>query len=702
MTSDERAVGTADGATTSSEDPTPTEPTGPPTEISQVVATDAVSEPLVAGGPTPPPAVRHRRGRRIRGAVETAGYILERNRTRLIVVFGILTALLVAFGAQAVLRGIVGTITFLPMLAFQMAFAVVYIVFYFGVIFWFLGRPRKYVVTPDDEQIGLGFDNYRGQPDLLEHAKSTVKILQGIKEFELRGGEMPKGMLLSGQPGTGKTFLAACIAAEARLPFIYIDSSSLFGMFIGMTQLRIIALFRNARGLGRKYAEKGKRGACIVFMDELDSIGQRRSGQSGAMGAGGMMGGMFGGAGMGINTLLNEMDSLGDLVEDRWTRKILRWLGFVRGPVPPKPLVFVIGATNRPEVLDPALTRPGRLDRILEVYPPDADGRRDIIGHYLNQKAHDPTIDIEMMVADSMGWTPIYIKTIINEALIIAHDDGRGYLTYKDWLAAADVRTMGLKQPIRSMSQEDKRAIAYHEAGHAVVARYLKPEDRILKASIIRAGDALGVVQRTQREERYQLHARQIEVDIMIALGSRAVEEEFLDTKMAGASSDLMNATNRAVTYCSMLGMGSSLLVFPSTAMGGVPGPIARMADSMLQDLMQETKRLVKEKDYAVHAVANALVERGELIGQELEDVFVAADAANPDKAGPFVRKVITLPKLFEDPALAAGAPWAAEAAGTAAAEVPAGAAMGGPGLPTPSWPVQGWSTDPMDLYPPR
>lgn len=617
---------------------------------------------------------------RVREAAATGSYVVERNRRRAIIAFGIIGFLLVMFGVRAVTEGVVGAVTFLPLLGFQMAFAVVYIVFYFGVIFWVLGRPRKYVVTPDDEQIGLGFENYRGQPDLLEHAQSTVKILQGIKEFELRGGEMPKGMLLSGSPGTGKTFLAACIAAEAKLPFIYIDASSLFGMFIGMTELRIIQLFRDARRLGRKYAEKGKRGACIVFMDEIDSIGRARGGQGG-MGMGmGLMGGMGMGGSLGINTLLNQMDSLGEHVEDRWKYKLLRWLGLVRGPVPAKPLVFVIGATNRPEVLDAALVRPGRLDRILEVYPPDADGRRDIIRHYLRQKAHDPEIDVEMMVADSLGWTPIYIKTIINEALIIAHDDGREMLTYKDWLAAADTRLMGLKQPIRSMSLEDKRAVAYHEAGHAVVARYLKPEDRILKASIIRAGDALGVVQRTQREERYQLHARQIEVDIMIALGSRAVEEEFLETKMAGASSDLMQATNRAVSYCSMLGMGSSLLVFPPTAVGGVPGPIARMADSLLQTLMEETKRLVREKEYAVHAVANALVERGELIGDELEAVFEAADAANRDKSGPFERRVITLPKLFEDPAQANGT-WAAEQQAAAAATPPAAAATPPPSL---------------------
>ena len=156
----------------------------------------------------------------------------------------------------------------------QLTFAATYIVFYFGLIFWFLSRPRKYTVTPEDPQIGLSFDDYRGQPDLLEHAKTTVGILRGTKEFERRGGDMPQGMLLSGAPGTGKTFLAACIAKEANLPFVYVDASSLQGMFVGMTQLMIMKLFRDARGLARKYAEPGKRGACILFMDELDSIGQ--------------------------------------------------------------------------------------------------------------------------------------------------------------------------------------------------------------------------------------------------------------------------------------------------------------------------------------------------------------------------------------------------------------------------------------------
>ncbi len=240
---------------------------------------------------------------------------------------------------------------------------------------------------------------------------------------------------------------------------------------------------------------------------------------------------------------------------------------------------------------------------------------------------------------------------------------------------------LGLKQPIRGESEEDRRATAYHEAGHAVVAHYLKPEDRIIKASIIRAGDALGVVQWSAKEERQHKHARQLETDIMVGLGSRAVEEIFLDTKMTGASSDLMGASSAALAYCAYFGMGNGLLVMPSSGNLSYPMPIARMAESLLQTLMTETKRLVTEKEYAVHAVAAALLERGELIGEELEAVFETADAANLEAAAPFERKLFTLPRLFEErgPIVDGSQAWPGEGADAAAAS--------GGGVPVPGVP---------------
>ena len=187
----------------------------------------------------------------IRGFFGHLGFIWERNLFRLMLLLIVVTALIVANGTVGFLQQILGLVGAVPGFALQLSFAAFYLIVQFGFLFWFLSRPRKYTVTPDDQQIGMSFADYRGQPDLLEHAKTTVGILKGIKEFETRGGEMPRGMLLSGSPGTGKTFLAAVIAAEAQLPFIYIDASSIRGMFWGMTEMMIMKLFRDARGLGR-------------------------------------------------------------------------------------------------------------------------------------------------------------------------------------------------------------------------------------------------------------------------------------------------------------------------------------------------------------------------------------------------------------------------------------------------------------------
>jgi cell division protease FtsH len=582
--------------------------------------------------------------------LDHGAYMWERNRRRLLVLLLILTGAVVLFGVRGLIEGLIGLIGSAPGMVVLLLFYAFAMIAQFGVLMWFLSRPRMYTVTPDSPQIGLSFDNYRGQPDLLEHAKSTVRILTGVKKFRDMGGDIPRGMLLAGAPGTGKSFLAGIMAAEANLPFMYVDASSLTSMWFGMDALIVVSLFRKARGLARKYAKPGEPGACILFIDELDSVGMSRGGVQGGQQQGGMGPmGMMGMRGMALNTMLNQMDSLGQHVEDRMKYKFLRWLGVVRGPVPQKPAVFVIGATNRPDTLDAALTRPGRLDRKLNVYVPDGEGRRDIIAYYLGLKAHDRSMDMELLVADSVGWTPVEIKTIINEALIIAHDNGRDFLNYRDWLAARDMRQLGLKQPITRMSAEDKRLIAYHEAGHAVVAHYVRAEHRILKASIIRMGDALGVVQRSEKEERYTRQAKEIEADIMIAVGSRAVEEEFFNTKMTGADSDMQTATYLAIAYCGQHGMGPSLLAMQPNAMGGMPEPVLRVADNLLDQLYADTRRLVREKALAVHAVANGLLEHGELIGEELDQIYAMVEEAHPEMTEPFVRKPVELTKPFDE-----------------------------------------------------
>jgi cell division protease FtsH len=607
----------------------------------------------------------------------------DKNLIRLLILLLILTLLIVANGTVQVAQSAFAFLTSAPALAIQLGFALAFGIFQFAGIMWFLSRPRRYTIKPDDPQIGMSFENYRGQPDLLEHARNTVNILQGVKDFERRGGEMPKGMLLSGEPGTGKTFLAAVIASEANLPFIYIDASSLRGMFWGMTELMIMKLFRDARGLGRKYAEPGQRGACILFMDEIDSIGMSRGGAGGGMMP---MGGMMMGGGQGLNTLLNQMDSLTELIEDRWTHKILRWFGLVRGPVKRKPLVFVIGATNRPSVLDRALTRPGRLDRILEVHVPDTDGRRDIIAHYLAQKRHDPDMPMDLLVNDSMGWTPIMIKTIINEALIHAHHDDREFLTYKDWLDAADERALGLKQPIRSWNLTDRRETAYHEAGHAVAARYLRPEHRISKATIIRRGHALGYVQQRPREERTSLYARSIETQIMVSLAGHVVENKFLDTLSTGPSSDLAYATRAAEDYVGSLAMGPTKIIVPMSADQPPIGPVLVAAHELLDQLYVETERLLREKEPAIHHLAKALIDRDELIGEELEEVFAEVEAANPKLTEKFERKVLQFRAFAPTPKDTPVDSWVPPAAAASDTDEPAARAPRPDPADVPAW----------------
>src|SRR5919204_6003645 len=271
----------------------------------------------------------------------TAAYMLEHNMRRLIILALIFGLALFLYGIRGIFEGLLNLIGQAPQLLITLLFYAFAMIAQFGVLMWFLSRPRTYTVTPDSPQIGLSFENYRGQPDLLDHAKSLVRILRGVERFQKLGGEMPKGMLLSGAPGTGKTFLAGVVAAEANLPFIYVDASSLRSMWWGVDALIIMSLFRKARGLARKYATPGQPGATILFIDEIDSIGMARGGMT----AGGQMtamGGFMGmGSGFGLNTLLNQMDSMGQHVEDRWSKRALRWLGLVRGPVPAKPLVFV-------------------------------------------------------------------------------------------------------------------------------------------------------------------------------------------------------------------------------------------------------------------------------------------------------------------------------------------------------------------------
>src|SRR5881396_4248210 len=230
----------------------------------------------------------------MQSALGTTAYVLDHNKKRLLILAIVFALAVFFFTFRGIFEGILGLIQQAPQLLVTLLFYAFAMIVQFGALMWFMSRPRTYTVTPDNAQIGLSFENYRGQPDLLDHAKSLVRILKGVKTFQERGGEMPQGMLLAGPPGTGKTFLAGVMAAEANLPFIYVDASSLSSMWMGVDALIVMSLFRRARGLARKFAEPGQPGCCILFLDELDSIGMSRGGVQGGGQQQGMMGGMMG------------------------------------------------------------------------------------------------------------------------------------------------------------------------------------------------------------------------------------------------------------------------------------------------------------------------------------------------------------------------------------------------------------------------
>lgn len=510
----------------------------------------------------------------------------------------------------------------------QIIFAVFYIVIQFAALFWFLGRPRLYWVMPGET--GVTFDDYKGNPEVLESARRVVRLLQGGKEFKEMGGQAVRGLLLTGPPGTGKSYLAQCMSTEAGVPFAYASAASFRAMFIGMDVLMISRLYKKARRLAREY------GACVVFMDEIDAIGASRSAKGG--GAMGLGGGIFGGMGGtgGLNQLLMEMDPPN--IETGWFKKILRILGLSHGRVQNEP-VLTVGATNVPDTLDTALLRPGRFDRQITVNPPTDKYRGEVIEFYLNKIKHDPKISIAALVARLVGYTPVAIKHIVNEGVILAHFDNRDVVLYKDLVDAQDVHEYGLRQ-LAELPPIERRRLAYHEAGHTVAQYYLEKRAFPAFVTLHAHGDIEGAAAFAHARPKETIITRDREdilAQIQICVASRAAEELFLDVNLSGASGDFATATQLAAAYVGVFGMDGTLtsyLAF-SSALGASPLSLPKFAErveAVLQSQLKAVKRLFQEHSEALMAVAEALIERDELVAEDIKQLIDEADAKRVTK----------------------------------------------------------------------
>jgi cell division protease FtsH len=504
-------------------------------------------------------------------------------------------------------------------LVFQLFYVAFLMIFQFIVLFWFIGRPRIYWLMPGET--GVGFKDYKGNPEVLESARQVVTLLKGVKRFKQMGGQPIRGLLLEGPPGTGKSYLGQAIATESSLPFGYMSAPSIQGMFWGMDTLRVLSLYNKARKLARKH------GACILFIDEIDAIGKSRSGVGNAGGMGGMM---FGGGGGALNELLNQMDPLPkDGVKD----KILRMFGIRKGKAE-QPPVLTIAATNLVSVLDAALLRPGRFDRQIRIGAPSYDGRREVFDYYLSKVKH-LDLPIDQMVAETVNYSPAQIKHVVNEAVVHAVWNGRDAISYEDFRWALETYEWGLRMPVIGMTHADKRRLAYHEAGHAVAAVKLLKRHRVARATIEARHDigAAALVAWKPMEEIHTKTKDELLADIQISLASRASEQIFLGPgeEMSGASGDLASATRVAEEMIKLYGMNGSLVSYAGALGAGGPfglggGGGGRDVDRLLDQQFKRAKMLLEEHRPAVIAVAEALIEKHALMGDEIYDLVMKAD----------------------------------------------------------------------------
>ena len=491
----------------------------------------------------------------------------------------------------------------------------------FVLMFWFLGKSRMYTIWPGAE--GVSFDDYRGQPELLDQAKQVVKLLRGVRVFEEAGGEPLNGLLLEGPPGTGKTWLAQAISTEAGVPFFFVDASSMNSMFVGIAPLKVANLYRRARKAAKEY------GASVIFIDEIDAIGSRSGMESGNANSDTLPIMMMPGGGSGLmSTLLIEMS--GFSLEHGWLARKRTWFykTFLRrNPPKPQKRVLTMGATNRIGALDAALLRPGRFDKKIRVDAPDLEGRRDILEYYLSKMAHDETVDPLIMASETPYYTPADLKYLLNEALRYALFDGRTYITMKDVRLAQPEHEMGLRTPIKNLSKEDKRRLAAHEAGHAMAIRLYRPNYRISRVTIIRQGGAHGHVSSYPIDEQhlaldtYENLMNQLKVSI----GGKAGEMEF-----CGEGSQTLGVGGDFATIRSVLWMMANAGMFgPLGANMGLdvnslnpPPEMRELMDETFRTVLDEVRMAFRMHREMGEALIKLLMEKNELLANEVEAFF--------------------------------------------------------------------------------
>ena len=493
------------------------------------------------------------------------------------------------------------------------------IVMQFGLLFWFLSRPSVEVIRPGDDTT-VTFDDYWGQPQLVKLVKQWMSLLRDRKDFEKMGGKYISGLLLYGPPGTGKTMLAKAIAGESGMAFISAAGTSFQGMFWGMDILKVLRFSKMSRDLARRY------GACVAYIDEIDAIGMNRGGvRSGGMGAGGMMSGTGMGMGLGmfaLSTLLGQMDGMNNpTMGEKLTRRIYRLFGRTYNPKRNWHVMWM-GSTNRPDVLDPALTRSGRLDTKIAVEAPDRASRRLIIQGYLGKVNVDDSVDVESIVADTNGLTPADISAAITkDAVRLAFFAGRKRVSQKDIDKAFLEQQSGMEAPVEEMEESQRRVLAYHEAGHSIAQYYMMPDQKIVRVTIVKLSTGSeGHMQPVDTVEQHVLPVSTFAYRIIVSMAGRGSEKILTGEIYASTGGDF-DHVRHWMAYLVEYGFFG-----PPLALSGPSYDIYRekMLEKYWLGMEDATDKLLRQHWKEVTALAEELLVKNTLSGKEAVEIIEA------------------------------------------------------------------------------
>ncbi|SMC10128.1 ATP-dependent zinc metalloprotease FtsH [Nitratiruptor tergarcus] len=459
-----------------------------------------------------------------------------------------------------------------------------------------MGSAKKLI---NSERPKVKFSDVAGVEEAKEEVKEIVDFLKHPQRYIRLGAKIPKGVLLVGPPGTGKTLLAKAVAGEADVPFFAVSGSSFIEMFVGVGAARVRDLFEQAK----------KEAPSIIFIDEIDAIGKSRA-------AAGPIGGNDERE-QTLNQLLAEMD------------------GFDSSESP----VIVLAATNRPEVLDPALLRPGRFDRTVVVDKPDFEGRLAILKVHVKHIKLDPNVDLEEIARLTAGLAGADLANIVNEAALLAGRKNKEKVEQEDLLEAVERAIAGLEKKSRRISPKEKRIVAYHESGHALIAETTPGAKKVTKVSIIPRGlAALGYTLNTPEENKYLMTKSELVAEIDTLLGGRAAEEVFIGEITTGAANDLERATDIVKAMISMYGMSevAGLMVLEKQRnmfLGGGMQPVKEYSEKLaeeidefikhfLNDRYEHVKNRLKEYAPAIEQMVKVLFEKEVIEGKEVREII--------------------------------------------------------------------------------